>query len=268
MEQMASASYSRIQTYKSCRRLYELKYVYGVKSTEKIDALERGTSYHEKVEKILKGDDFEIDDPKTSAMAMAFKEYILPQLQPVAQEEWFKYKTEFGDEFIGRVDALNADGAIIEHKTTSGDIDEEYWYSRDIDEQLMTYMYAYGTRKAYYTVCKTPTIRLKKDETDESFYRRCLDWFNEDTESKIAMRVIYHTDEEINAFIAEQALTIKEMKECKLFYKNQSYCTKWNRMCEYAPICQHYDPTQTYVGFEKREEKKDETDNNGLVLLQ
>lgn len=267
MSQVAYASYSKIQCYKSCRRLFELKYIYNVQSTAKIDALERGTSYHDKVEKLLRGEDFEIDEPKSSAMAMAFKEYILPQLRPVAEEEWFNYETQFGDKFVGRIDALSEDGAIIEHKTTSGEIDEEYWYSRDIDEQLMTYMYAYKTRKAYYTVCRTPTIRLKKDESDEEFYQRCLDWYKDDTERKIAMRVIYHTDEEIDAFIAEQALTIKEMNECKLFYKNQSYCTKWNRMCEYAPICQHYDPNQTYVGFEKREEKKDETDNNDMALM-
>lgn len=248
-----NASYSRIQTYKSCRRLYELKYVYGVQSTEKIESLERGTSYHEKVEHLLKGEDFEHDDPKTSAMAEAFKKYILPNLRPVAQEDWFEYETDFGDKFVGRIDALNEDGAIIEHKTTSGEINEEYWYTRDMDEQLMTYMFAYHTRKAYYTVCRTPLLRQKKNETDEEFYQRCLDWFDEDTESKIAMREVYHTDKEIEDFIVEQAFTIKEMNNCDLFYKNQNYCTKWGRMCEYAPICQHYDPNQTYIGFERKE---------------
>lgn len=250
---MVRASYSKIQCYKSCRRLYELKYVENVQSTEKIEALERGTSYHEKVEQLLQGKDFEHDDPKTSAMATAFQKYILPQLSPIAQEDWFEYYTDFGDKFVGRIDALNADGAIIEHKTTSGEIDEEYWYTRDMDEQLMTYMYAYKTRKAYYTVCRAPTIRQKKGETEEEFYDRCVEWYDEDTDSKIAMREVYHTDKEIEDFIVEQALTIKEMNNCDLFYRNQSYCTKWGRMCEYAPICQHYDPNQEYVGFVKGE---------------
>lgn len=250
---MARASYSRLQTYKACRRLYQLKYVYGLRSTEKIEALERGTSYHEKIESIFKTGTFEEDDPKTSAMAAAFVKYILPQLNPVVQEEWFEYETSLGDKFVGRIDALNADGAIIEHKTTSGEIDEEYWYTRDLDEQLMTYMYAYHTKTAYYTVCRTPNIRQKKNETDEEFRQRCFEWFDEDTDTKIAMRQVYHTDEEIADFVKEQELTIREMDECKLFYKNQSYCTKWGRMCEFAPICQHYDPEQVYVGFEKKE---------------
>lgn len=256
---MAYASYSRLQTYKSCRRLYELKYIYDVQSTAKIEALERGTSYHEKVERILRGEKYEYDDPKTTAMAMAFETYILPRLNPVKTEEWLSYETKFGDKFIGRVDAINADGAIIEHKTTSGEINEEYWYTRDLDEQLMFYMYVAGTQKAYYTVCRTPSIRMKKDETEDEYFQRCTEWYQEGTEGKIAMREIYHTPEEINAFIAEQELVIKEMNECKLFYKNQNYCTKWGRMCEYAPICQHYDPSQIYVGF-KKAERKDEND--------
>ncbi len=251
---MVRASYSKIQCYKSCRRLFELKYIYGLQSTQRSEALERGTSYHDIVEQLLKNGQYSgnVDvDPKTLAMASAFEDYILPKLKPKAVEEWFNYDTEFGDKFVGRIDALNEDGGIIEHKTTSVDIDEEYWYTREMDEQLMTYMYAYNTRKAYYTVCKTPTIRQKKNETENDFFDRCRAWYDEDTESKIAMREIYHTDEEIEAFIKEQALTIHEMNECKLFYKNQSYCTKWGKMCDFAPICQHYDPEQEYIGFVK-----------------
>ncbi len=253
---MIRASYSKIQCYKSCRRLYQLKYIEGVQSTARIEALERGTSYHELVEQMLKYGGYvgEIEaDPKTLAMASAFEDYILPQLHPKAVEDWFEYDTKFGDKFVGRIDALNEDGAIIEHKTTSGEINEEYWYTRDMDEQLMTYMFAYNTRKADYTVCRTPLLRQKKGETEQEFFERCRAWYDEDTESKIAMREVYHTDEEINDFIQEQALTIREMNECTLFYKNQSYCTKWGRMCEYAPICQHYDPNQEYIGFAKEE---------------
>lgn len=250
------ASYSRLQTYKACRRLYELKYVYNVRCTGTVEALERGTNYHDKVELLLRGKEFEHDDPKTSAMAEAFRKYVLPELKPVAEEEWFEYSTMFGDKFVGRIDARNEDGAIIEHKTTSGEINEEYWYTRDYDEQLLTYMFAYGTNWAYYTVCRVPAIRQKKGETEEEFYKRCFEWYDTDTDSKIAVRKIYHTDDEISAYIREQALTIKEMNECRLFYKNQSYCTKWGRMCEYAPICQHYDPNQVYVGFETKEEER------------
>ena len=233
--------------------MYKLRYIENLYPVQTSEALERGTNYHEKVESILKTGDFEIDEPKSSAMAMAFKKYILPQLQPVVEEEWFDYKTDLDDEVIGRIDARNADGAIIEHKTTSMPIDEAYWYGVQTDEQLLTYMIAYKTRKAYYTVCKTPTIRQKNNETEEDFFKRCCEWYDEDTESKIVMREIYHTEEEVKAFALEQAMTIKEMNDCNLFYRNRSYCNKWGKMCDYAPVCEHYDREQEYIGFERRE---------------
>ena len=166
------ASYSKIQTYKACRRLYELKYINDVVPVQQSEAIERGTNYHEKIEQLFKTGKFDIDDPKTSAMAIAFQQYIYPQLKPVKQEEWFSYELSGNNSMVGRIDALNKDGAIIEHKTTSGEITEEYWYTRFLDEQLLTYMYAYDTRKAYYTVVRTPNIRQKKNESDEEFMQR------------------------------------------------------------------------------------------------
>lgn len=248
-----NCSNTAIQTYKSCRRMYELRYIYGVTPVQKAEALEVGTSYHNKIEHLLRGEPFEHDDPKTTAMAKAFQKYILPKLNPVAVEEWFNFHTEMGDNIVGRIDALNKDGALIEHKTTSGEINEEYWYMRSMDEQLMTYMLAYDTNKAYYTVCRKPTIRQKQKETDEEFAARCEAWYDEDTDSKIAMAVIEIPWEQLREFREMLAMTVDEMDGCNLFYRNTSYCTHWGRMCEYAPICQHYDPDETYIGFERRE---------------
>lgn len=254
---MLKVSNSKIQCYKSCRRMFELKYIENLYPVQKSEAFERGSNYHDKVESILRSGSFEVDEPKSSAMATAFQKYIYPQLAPIAEEEWFDYKTEFGDEVIGRVDARNADGALIEHKTTSMAIDEAYWYGVQTDEQLLTYMNAYGVRKAYYTVCKSPTIRQKANETDEEFYARCCAWYDDDPESKIVMREVYHTEDEINDFAREQALTIREMDNCNLFYRNRSYCNKWGKMCEYAPICEHYDREQEYVQFERKEKEQE-----------
>lgn len=250
---MSKASNSKIQCYKSCRRMFQLRYIENLYPIQKSEALERGSSYHDKIESLLKTGTFEVDDPKSSAMATAFKKYIYPHLRPVAEEEWFNYTTEYGDPFVGRIDARDADGSIIEHKTTSVNIDEAYWYAVQTDEQLMTYMYAYNVRKAYYTVCKSPTIRQKNNETNDEFFERCVAWYDEDTDQKIAMREIFHTDKEIADFVKEQAMTIREMNSCNLFYRNRSYCYKWGRLCEYAPVCEHYDRGQEYIGFERRE---------------
>lgn len=246
-------SSTSIQAYKSCRRMYQLRYIYGMEPTVKPESLERGTNYHQKVEQLLKGADFERDTDKTTAMADAFARYILPHITAVAQEEWFEMPFADGEKLVGRIDARTADGALIEHKITSGEINEEYWYTREFDEQLMTYMLAYKTNRAIYTVCKVPTIRQKKDETEEQYLERCGKWYDEDPEHRIAWREIVIPQEQLDEWKVMLGETMGEIERCTLFYRNQSYCNRWGRMCEYAPICQHYDPNEIYIGFEKKE---------------
>lgn len=259
-------SNSRIQCYKSCRRMYQLKYLYGLTPVQTAEVLERGASYHDKVEEILRTGELELglwdDDfnPKVSAMASAFNRWIYPSimLEVEAEEEWFSYKTKSGNEVIGRIDARLLDGTLVEHKTTSGEINEAYWYGLENNEQILTYMAAYGTNKMLYTVCRTPTIRQKKNEDSWEFFNRCKEWYEEDTELKIAKREIWRSPEEIEEFKAEQDAVINEMSDCKLFYRNESHCMKWGGMCEYAPVCRHYDPNLEYVQFTKNEVKQND----------
>lgn len=248
-------SNSRIQTYKSCRRLYELQYVYGVKA-KPTETLERGLNYHDKIEKMLKGDGLVFDENiKTNAMAVAFQKYIAPALNASVCEDWFEFYPSGSKRAVfGRIDALNSDGKLIEHKTTSSEVNGEYWNSLENNEQILTYMLAYKTNTMLYTVCRTPTIRQKKGETDEEFQQRCIDWYDEDTEHKIAVQEIFRSDEQLAEFEDMLSKTINEMYSCELFYRNPNHCHKWGRMCEYASICGHYDPEQTYVGFEIKEE--------------
>lgn len=246
-------SNTQIQVFKSCRRAYELKYVEGVLPLQSVDALERGKSYHEKVECLLMGRDFEWDNPKTDAMALAFNEYVVPKIGKVeAVEEWF-HKPVGEHEIIGRCDGRLEDGRLIEHKTTSGMLDEAYIFGLQNDEQILTYMWAYGVNNVLYTVCKTPTIRLKKDETEEEFRARCFDWYREDTEHKIGTIDVYRSPEEIAEFDEAIRRMVSEIVNCDHFYRCPSNCMKWGRPCEYMSICRNYDPQMEYTGFEKRE---------------
>lgn len=255
-------SNSGIQCFKSCRRAYELKYIEGVYPTASPEVLERGRGYHEKVEALLKGEEFEFDDPKTDAMAMAFQMYILPELGKVtAVEEWFEKLV--GDNIIvGRCDGRLENGMLLEHKTTSSALDEAYVMGLQNDEQILTYMWAYGVNNIVYTVCRTPTIRLKQNETDEEFRLRCLDWYSEDTEQKIGTINVYRSPEEVAEFAKDLQSMTEEIEHCHNYYRVPSHCMKWNRPCEYFSICRNYDPQMEYVGFERRE-RKNETGGNG-----
>lgn len=251
------ASNSKIQCFKSCRRKYWLKYVEGLEYNKTINALERGKSYHAKIEELYNNGFFTPDENiKTNAMAAAYQKYIYPRFPVQAVEEWFDKDID-GHTLVGRIDGKTPDGELVEHKTTSAKIDEAYFFNLSFDEQILSYMLAKDTNGIYYTVCQTPTIRQRQNESEEDFQQRCIDWFDDDTDSKIRVVHITRQPKEIEEFKVATVGIMGEMEQCKLFYRNPGNCMRYGRMCEYAPICLEYDPKAEYVDFSKREEKKE-----------
>lgn len=247
-------SVSSIKQFKACRRAYELRCVYRIIPTETSEALSTGSAYHSLIEDIhSEGIIPEIVD-KESAMANAYAKYILPQMPEFKPEMPFEKRISRGKIIVGRVDGL-ADKAIVEHKTTSANI-EEYECNLDRDEQLLMYFLAEGCNTAYYTICKKPTIRQKQSETIEEFAKRCFEWYDEDTNDKIRMVKIHRTDEQIEQYrheLVKMFQTIGSAHKNNNFYRNTCNCNAYGRLCEYAPICMNFDPTQEYVGFKRRE---------------
>lgn len=247
-------SISRIKLFKACRRAYELKYVYGLEPVETAESLQTGLSYHDKLEQLYTDGTFDADDlSRESAMACAYQKYIYPKFKCKRPEEWFEHKLMTGDVLVGRVDGIAEDGKLVEHKTTSAEITEEYEYSLQWDEQLLAYMLMTGAREIWYTVCRKPTIRQKKGETDQEFFDRMVEWYDQDTDTKIRLLQISRTDEEVEQFLDAVEKMACEINCTDHFYRNTGYCKHWGRMCEYAPICLHYDPSQEYVEFQKVE---------------
>lgn len=247
---MANLSISRIKLFKSCRRAYQLKYIEGLTPVKTAEALETGLGYHEKLEELYRNGRVDIvNHSKEEAMAVAYAKYIYPQFKVKTVEEWVQYQLPM-DTLIGRVDGIAEDGRLVEHKTTSGDVGAEYEYNLRWDEQVLAYMLCTGAREMYYTVCRKPTIRQKKDETDEEFFRRMVAWYDEDTDSKIRVLLVTRTDEEVEEFRRELEEMAREMRT-RHYYRNPSYCRAWGRQCEYASVCLHYDPEQEYVEFIK-----------------
>lgn len=247
-------SISRLKTFKACRRAYYFKYMENLEPIQKAEALETGLAYHGYVEAINRSEGLVGDDySKEAAMARAYLKFIAPKVAVRSVEAWVSCDLGQGDMLIGRVDGLTEDGCIIEHKTTSAEITEEYEYNLQWDEQILAYMLCTGMRKIYYTVCRKPTIKQKKGETDEEFYNRMVEWYDEDTESKIRLLKIERTDEEVEQFRKELIGTMEEVHNSKVMYRNCLHCFKWGRQCEYAPICLTYEPEQEYAEFMKVE---------------
>lgn len=248
-------SISKVKTFKACRRAYELKYIHGMEPVEKADALETGLTYHQKLEELYRDGGVDISDhSKESAMAMAYAKYIYPTFRVKSVEDWFEFLLPNGDKLVGRTDAITENGVLVEHKTTSTEIGEDYEFDLQWDEQILAYMLAMNTRKMWYTICRKPTIRQKKGETEEEFFQRMLEWYDDDTHSKIRLLMIERTDEEVNDFALDLRKTIYDMQHCNHFYRNCLHCHKFGRRCEYSGICLSFDPEQEYIEFRRREE--------------
>ena len=250
------ASISKIRLFKSCRRAYELRYVEGLVPVEVSDALETGRSYHGKLEDLYKNGSFDDSDlSKASAMAKAYEKYIYPQFKIKAVEEPFEFKVCPEHTIVGRVDGIAEGMALVEHKTTSNDLDG-YEFDLEWDEQIPCYMLAYGINTMIYTLVKKPTIRQKKNETDEEFYQRMVEWYDDDIHSKIRLVTVIRTHDELMEFRKHLIMMCDEMERAEAsgrLYRNPAYCHHWNTLCEYAQICNNYDPSETYINFERRE---------------
>lgn len=252
-------SISKIKTFKSCRRLYELKYVEDLHPVQKAEALEIGSNYHSLIEGLNNVGALppaEDDWSKELAMAKAYEKYIYPRFKVKAAEQTYELDLGDGDTLIGIVDGIADDGHIVEHKTTGSEITEQYEYNLLWDEQIPAYMLLTGSRKVWYTVCRKPTIRQKQNESDEEFYQRMCEWYDTDTDSKIRLLEIYRTDEEVEQFKQELECMRYDMRAAeagKDFYKNTCHCNMYGRRCEYSSICLHYDPEQQYLEFERGE---------------
>ena len=255
------ASVSQIKLFKACRRAWMLKYCESLVPVQTAETLETGKSYHSFLESLEKGEQIDTDYSKAAAMAKAYEKYILPKFHVTAAEK--ELEKPIVDHILhGFVDGLSDDGYIVEHKTTSADISEggEYEYNLLWDEQVLAYMSLTDLRKVHYTVCKKPTIRLKKDETDEEFYQRMVEWYDDDTEHKLRVFTVERTDEEVQQFEQEFAHICDAMQAAinseKEIYRNTCHCNSWGRRCEYSGICLNYDPNQQYVEYYKKEVDK------------
>ena len=188
-------------------------------------------------------------------------------LEPIQKAE----ALETGSNYHKLLETLNTTGEIESGYTkeiamTSQEITEQYEYNLLWDEQILAYMLLTGMRKVWYTVCRKPTIRQKKNETDDEFFERMVEWYDEDTESKIRLLEIERTDNEVEQFKAELDAMRYEMKNAEIsdkhrtvkaspFYRNTCHCNMWGRRCEYSSICLNYQPNTEYIDFYRKEEQ-------------
>ena len=106
-----------------------------------------------------------------------------------------------------------------------------------------------------YTNCiKVLSSASGQNESDEEFEHRLEAWYDTDTESKIGVITVIRAQEDIDEFLRAQDEVIEEIEHCKSYYKVPSMCYRYGRQCEFAQICDHYNPELEYVNYKIKED--------------
>ena len=86
-----------------------------------------------------------------------------------------------------------------------------------------------------------------------------VEWYDEDTDSKIRLLKISRTDEEVKQFEKDLLYfldnQIPKNTDEQNYYRNTCNCNMYGRRCDFSSVCLNYDPNQMYAQFERVERR-------------
>lgn len=272
-QQKTIITQSAIKSYLDCPRYYENRYEVGiVKADEDITALRVGTNFHEVLEDRDNGQpleacldrldktyhDREVSQEMTQEYCRLvgmtkfyFENYHFDGFRTIKTEEkieMFLVNPETGSKsrsfaFQGKYDGLIEDNegpALLEHKTAS-QIGKDYIDRVSLfDIQTRLYCTALDLDRVLYNVVKKPTIKLRKNDTEEIYIERILDWYREDSQEKVFRAWLTITPEdkaEAMQIAWDVGQKILMDRRTGRFTQNPGNCFKWHRPCSYWELC-------------------------------
>lgn len=216
------------------------------------------------------------------------REFVAPLVNPATGAE---SKTWL---FTGKIDAIariNGRVYVVEHKTTSEDVGRgsTYWERLTLDAQIGNYLVGarllgYEPEGAWYDVIKKPALRPLKatppeerkftkagtlyanqraaDESPDEYHERLL----VEIESKRGTPEAYfhrgeivrlpNEEREAMANLWATAKQIRESQRSGLWPQNPDACFKFNRPCEYLPVCAGRADINDSALYQPKEEAK------------
>lgn len=202
------------------------------------------------------------DEPLVTELAE--HEFDMPIVNPETGRSSRTY------ELRGKIDAKVLDTRdsrryLVEHKTTTSDIDEgsPYWRRLRMDGQVSVYYAAFPeVAGCIYDVIRRPTHRRYKatpvesrkyttkgqlyanqraeDETLEAFAARLRDIIAADPDSFYKRGVVVRLDSEIREHqfdVWQQSSLMREMANDGVYPRNPDACTQYGRTCDYFDVC-------------------------------
>jgi|TARA_B100000809_G_scaffold6296_1_gene6387 hypothetical protein len=267
MREKTDITYSAFSTFRNCRQKYKHRYVDQlVKVQSPVYALWYGRLIHECLEKWYRGKSMGeiltyIEDEKLdgsdlwlhAVATMVSYEKLYPKepfrvidieeefCVPIINPKTGKASTDM--QLRGKIDGLIKleDGAlaIFEHKTTS-ERTKDYVRGLWSDFQTRLYCDAYGRyigkpiRRALFNVVRKSACRRRKGESDDSLLERLIADAQFHREELVFDPMLLS---EIGEQVWELKDNVQAARRVGVWYKNESSCKKWGRMCDYYDLC-------------------------------
>lgn len=283
-------TYSRMQSWLDCRRLYKFQYVDLLEPFEDSSALRIGTATHtwlrsfhvlgvgkpaidvfyDSVDTLVA--DIEWEKALAEAMLAGYEEkYGTDEFMIVETEQTIKTNINSTCQFAGRVDMIIHDDAskksvwVIEHKTTSS-IDDRFFERLAIDTQVTGYIYLASqiydnVLGVIYNVIRKPSIRQTKSESKEDYFQRLKQDYLERPEFYFARQETVRNEAELKDFPEHVKTIAREISFASTHYpRNTSRCNLYGK-CIFRPLCIEWsDELAKTYGSKKKANQ--ELDNN------
>lgn len=250
-------SYSRLTTLRRCPKLFEYQYIHRRMAMQTDDSLTFGTAVHNALNALytsgsippVLGDTQ--DDILLRAVLTNYAEHydMRDQFTVESCEERLVQKLFFGlpDRFLTILDLVvldeRGDRWLVEHKTTSGEIDTDQirWQSKAFDLQTQLYMRALQTagrpaKGVVFNLIRRPMIRRKKAETLEEFaHRAALTCSGEEYFQRFHVQHI--DDDTLEQRISLLLAQHDACTQAKRWPHNEASCWAFGRECDFAQVC-------------------------------
>lgn len=269
-------TYTSMDTFKTCRQKFKLRYLDNIVPKESTAALQFGTAMHDLLADIFNTIQVAPNETKEELSSRITKMADLLELPDIDVAKlkgliigyinaWFDKDKEtyevidvekefcverpfWGCNLIGKVDGIlrrKSDGKIyiLEHKTASI-INDAFIEQKDIDAQTMFYAIAIQEvlqepiAGAIHDILQKQQIRQKKSETNEEFCQRLIADVTDDNFTRIEVEF---NKCDLDAFEKQLYFATQDMIECECnnekCYRCTGACLNKFGACEYLKLC-------------------------------
>jgi len=286
---------SASRTYSTCAKRYKYRYIEEIVPIEVPSFFNTGTNFHLYMKQIYNSqvaDEAAVLDTftdKEMAICICYgeeyrhdifyktfssykilaveMEFDLPLVNPDTGRESKTFRHG------GKIDLVLDDGRdgiiIVDHKTAQnigGD------YIDRVQHNAQLYGYSVAAERVFGKKCTSlfmnvickPTIRLKKNESEEDFYQRMLDWYGPDKFLRQQITIDKRFLHTVKRDLWERGQQIRFSDYHDYFPRNTNSCHLYNSVCPYFRLCildmQHLKKTD----FEKKR-KHEELSETGVL---